>query len=270
MPIRFTWTAALPADSATLSVLPAIERPLSLLSIVTTAVATPRSPPPVGAERVTLKVSGPSIAVSFSTAIQAPAVVVGPTLIVLAAPSPAPQESVPVFCTAEPLVPKSLPTRAVPLLVVQVTEAAVRVEPVRVTVSVPLGPPSFTVSVAGAKSMALSLSTTVTVATLVAPSTAPLVGLERVSVKFSSPSSSVSLRRGIVAADGPIVKVLAAASPAAQLSVPVRCVALPLVPKSCPATAVPLPVVQVTAIALVVAPVRVTDTVRLGPLSFTL
>ena len=117
--------------------------------------------------------------------------------------------------------------------------------------------------------MALSLSTIVTVATLVAPSTAPLVGLERVIVKVSSPSSTVSFRMGIVAADGPTVKVLAAASPAAQLSVPVRCVTLPLVPKSCPAAAVPLPVVQVTAIALVVAPVRFTVTVMLGPLSFT-
>jgi len=93
--------------------------------------------------------------------------------------------------------------------------------------------------------------------------------LDSVIVKFSSPSTALSLRMGIVAVVGPTVKVLAPVTPAAQERVPVRCVALPLVPKSCPATAVPLPVVQVTETAPAEAPERFTVIVMLGPASFT-
>jgi hypothetical protein len=270
-PARFTFTATVPADSATDCALVAIVTPRSSLVMVTTATVAPApsTMPPVGVERVTLKVSGPSIAVSFSTPTQAPAVVVGPTLIVLAEPSPAAQESVPVFCTVEPLVPKSLPASAVPFEVVHLTVAAVAADPVRVTVSVPLGPASLTPSVVGAKPTVLSLSVIVTVATLVGPRRAPPVGFESVIVKSSLPSTTVSLRVGIVAVVGPTVKVLAPVTPAAQERVPVRCVAFPLVPKSCPATAEPLPVVQVTETAPADAPERFTVTVTLGPASFT-
>ncbi|MBK6980996.1 MAG: hypothetical protein IPH30_05515 [Betaproteobacteria bacterium] len=98
---------------------------------------------------------------------------------------------------------KSAPAPAVPEAVVQATEAAVALEPVRVSVSVPLGPASLTVSVAGEKPTVLSSSTMVTVVVLVGPSTAPPVGAESAIVKLSSPSASASFRIGSVARKEP-------------------------------------------------------------------
>lgn len=95
-------------------------------------------PVPVAPERLTVKTFEPSIAVSSMTGITTD----------LAALSPAAQLTVPESCVGTPLAPKSVPAMAVPLAVLQLTDAASAAVPLRTMLSVRLPAPSDTVAVA--------------------------------------------------------------------------------------------------------------------------
>ena len=132
--------------------------------------------------------------------------------------------------------------------------------PDRRTVSVAVPAPSLTVSMPDCIMTPRSSLSMVTTAVEGAPSTAPLVGDDRATLKVSGPSIATSLMMGME-------RVLMV-SPGAKASTPDGA-ARPDVPKSLPEIAVPLTEAQATFCARAVEPVRVTVRTTLPAFSAT-